>query len=102
MIHPKTYPDLLPNQDTEVDEVDKILTLLRAGVDPDTKQPHISWNEAKTALNLYYKSVLLEVIGADEATVNHRLAILRDDIPKEIRNKLRQELRQRLESRLGK
>ena len=33
-----------------VESLDSILDRLRAGVDPDTKQPHITWDEAKSKL----------------------------------------------------
>lgn len=100
LINPAFKP---PNQDTEVDEVlgglvGKTLDHSQMRMPGEVQMYKMYIDEAKTALNNHYKSILLEVIGEDEP----------DDINKfpvkeswQAVNNLRQEQRQRLESRLG-
>lgn len=82
----------MPNQDTEVDETDRILeqffcNITFDGSTHDRKHSNDARIKAKTALNLYYKSILLEVIS---------------DAYGEDVSEFAADLRQRLESRLGK
>lgn len=87
-----------PNQDTEVDEIlqEFFFGLVGPpGIAADS--PHIL--KAKTALNQYYKSILLEELGEFEVEPDKKAR--NADMRREGRNQLRAEVRQRLESRLG-
>lgn len=44
------YSSPHPTNDSPA-SVEEILTRLRAGIDPDTKQPHITWAEATARIN---------------------------------------------------
>jgi len=52
------------------DKVEKILDILRAGVDPDTKQPHITIKEAKALLDHAYGKEFIKVLPALKTAPN--------------------------------